>query len=154
MQSPEEAAAGLHTDVAKGLTADEAAARLIRDGRNVLAGVKWRSTFVVLLQQFRSLTAALLVATAAVAHAARGAPRSAPPRSIGHRSRALRSDRFAWLAALADWALIASAAALPVVVALAWRCLRQRKRSSRHRNILWRTTDAACTYAIQPRSYS
>ena len=57
----------LQTDVARGLTQAEAARRLAQYGPNTLAQARERSTFSILIAQFRSLIVALLVAATVIA---------------------------------------------------------------------------------------
>ena len=65
--TPEEACERLKSDCGRGLTEAEAAARLARHGRNVLAASPGRSGFSILLHQFKSLIVLLLIAATVVA---------------------------------------------------------------------------------------
>ncbi len=59
----------LHSDLARGLTQSDAARRLAQYGPNTLTQAQQRSTFSILLAQFRSLIVALLVAATVIAFA-------------------------------------------------------------------------------------
>jgi Ca2+-transporting ATPase len=65
--SVEAAATSLHVDLSIGLAARDAAARLARDGTNVLAEAKERSALSILGHQFKSVMVVLLVIVAGVA---------------------------------------------------------------------------------------
>ena len=64
--SPGSALAALRADVARGLTAAEAAARLRRDGPNVLPAPQAASPLLIFLRQFRSPLVYVLLAAAAL----------------------------------------------------------------------------------------
>ena len=80
----------LEVDPAEGLSASEAARRLVRHGPNRLREHARRSTWAVLLDQFKSLIIALLGAAAG-----RGVPLRRHAGGVGHprRDRAQRRDR-------------------------------------------------------------
>jgi Ca2+-transporting ATPase len=63
----EEACERLESDCARGLTEPEAAARLARHGRNLLAASRGRSGLSILLHQFRSMIVLLLIAATIIA---------------------------------------------------------------------------------------
>lgn len=63
----EEVARALQSDPARGLTGEEATRRLDQYGPNVLAEVKGRSLLSILLDQFKSLIVALLIAATILA---------------------------------------------------------------------------------------
>lgn len=62
-----ELASALQLDIARGLPAGEAAARLLRDGANALPEAARRSVVVMLLHQFKSLIVVLLLVAGGVA---------------------------------------------------------------------------------------
>jgi len=64
-----EIAAKLQTDPARGLSPEEAAARLQREGPNRIAGPKRISPFVILLRQFQSFVIWVLIAAAGISAA-------------------------------------------------------------------------------------
>lgn len=68
-RAPEEVARELGSDVARGLSAADAARRLAEHGPNELAAKKKRSLLATLAHQFRSLIVALLVAAGGIAFA-------------------------------------------------------------------------------------
>lgn len=65
--SSEATTARLETDMSRGLTQSEAKSRLEKSGANTLPPAKQRTTFEILLSQFRSLIVLLLAAATAIA---------------------------------------------------------------------------------------
>ena len=57
------------TDIDDGLTGDEAAARLVRDGSNTIKGAKGLSLWEILLQQILNALTAVLIAVAVLSFA-------------------------------------------------------------------------------------
>ena len=67
--SPQQLAEQLGTDVDNGLSSDEAAARLARDGSNTIQGAKGISVWEIFLQQIANALTVVLIAVAAVSFA-------------------------------------------------------------------------------------
>src|SRR5688572_3705237 len=67
--SADEVTRSLQADAARGLTNDEAARRRAQFGPNALAAAKGRSALSILIDQFKSLIVALLLAATVVAFA-------------------------------------------------------------------------------------